>query len=203
MYIADIHDIVAEISKDRPDILTTLRQLFINIKYSISIPPLHVVKLIEVPSAKEDGAYDERPLLFTLSSGDLAVQASRSRLFGTACRPRPSSLPPLSLTQIEAIDALHAAGQAVARRIPARSGDILFFNNLRMMHARDSFVDGVFEENNTTRYLLRLILHDDREDAHWEIPPHLHDTWKELYDHEDREELFAIHPELFSYKAGH
>jgi hypothetical protein len=86
--------------------------------------------LIVFPSAKEEGAYDERPLLFTLSSGQLAIQASRSRLFGTACRPRPSTLPPLSSVQAEAIDALHAAGQTVAQRIPSRSGDMIFFQQL-------------------------------------------------------------------------
>ncbi|KAF2279313.1 Clavaminate synthase-like protein [Westerdykella ornata] len=184
-YLADIHDIVSEISKDRPDIIETLRQPIINI------------------NAKAEGAYDERPLLFTLSSGQLAVQASRSRLFGTQCRHRPSSLPPLSNAQVEAIDALHAAGQAVSQRIPSRSGDMIFFNNLRMMHARDAFVDGDAEENETSRYLLRLILHDERPDARWEIPPALKPTWDELYAHADEDEVFAIHPELFSYKAAH
>jgi hypothetical protein len=80
---------------------------------------------------------------------------------------------------------------------------MIFFNNIRMMHARDSFIDGDAEENETTRYLLRLILHDDRDDVSWEIPKALEPTWKELYEHEDADEVFAIHPELFSYKAAH
>lgn len=133
----------------------------------------------------------------------MAVQASRSRLFGTACRPRPNSLPPLLPHQIEAIDALHAAGQTVAKSFDLRSGDMLFFNNLRMMHSRDAYVDGNEEENTTRRYLLRLILQDDRADAPWEIPHQLVSTWEELYDHPNEQEVFAIHPELFSYKAAH
>jgi hypothetical protein len=32
-YLADIHDIVSTITKDPPDIVKTLRQPFINIKY--------------------------------------------------------------------------------------------------------------------------------------------------------------------------
>ncbi|CAI6330977.1 unnamed protein product [Periconia digitata] len=185
IYLADVHDIAREIVSSRPDILATLRKPFLNI------------------NAKEDGAYDERPLLFTLPSGRMAVQASRSRLFGTADRPRPASLPPLTPKQSEAVDALHAAGQTVAKRIDMRAGDMLFFSNLQMMHSRDAFVDGNEEENTTRRYLLRLILHDDRADAPWEIPPQLRGTWAELYDHLDEEEKFAVHPELFSYKAAH
>jgi hypothetical protein len=72
-----------------------------------------------------------------------------------------------------------------------------------MMHARDSFIDGDAEENETTRYLLRPILHDKRREAHWEIPPELIPTWDELYDHKDEDEVISIHPELFSYKAAY
>ncbi|KAF2810688.1 Clavaminate synthase-like protein [Mytilinidion resinicola] len=185
IYLADIDDISRQIAASRPDVLSTLRQSFLNI------------------NAKEEGACDERPLLFTLPSGRIAVQASRSRLFGTTCRPRPKSLPPLSQHQVEAINALHAAGQAVAKRLELRSGDMLFFNNLKMMHARDAFIDGNEDENTSQRYLLRLILKDDRADAPWEIPPQLATTWDELYNHPDEDEAFAIHPELFSYKAAH
>lgn len=91
----------------------------------------------------------------------------------------------------------------MAKRVDLRPGDMLFFNNLQMMHSRDAFIDGNEEENTTRRYLLRLILHDGRADAPWEIPPELGSTWDELYNHDDQEEVFAIHPELFSYKAAH
>lgn len=154
-------------------------------------------------SPKVVGSYDERPLLFTLPSGQLALQVSRSRLFGTPTRPRPTWLPPVSAQQIEAVDALHVAGQDVARRFEFRSGDIIFFNNLRMMHARDGFVDGNEEENTTKRYLLRLILKDERDDVNWEMPPEMQPTWKEIYDHDDEKEIVPIREELFSYKAGH
>lgn len=107
------------------------------------------------------------------------------------------------MQQVEAINALHVAGQEVARRIDFHRGDMLFFNNLRMMHARDGFIDGDEDENTTRRYLLRLILKDERNADSWEIPPELKRTWEELYDHDDEEERFMIHPELFSFKASH
>jgi hypothetical protein len=154
-------------------------------------------------SPTPDRISDERPLLFKSPSGNLAIQASRARLFGTAASPRPCSIPPLSAKQIEAIDALHATGQTVALRFEFRSGDIFFFNNMRMMHARDGFIDGSETENTTKRYLLRLILKDERNSSGWEIPSEMETTWKELYDHRDEDEVVGIHEELFSYKASH
>ncbi|KAF2102644.1 Clavaminate synthase-like protein [Rhizodiscina lignyota] len=184
-YLADIHDIVSRISETRPDLVETLRKSWI------------------VVNPQADGDYDARPLLFTLPSGQMAIQASRSRLFGTIARPRPPSLPPLSAQQVEALNALHAAGQEVARCFEFRSGDMIFFNNLRMMHARDGFVDGNELENTTKRYLLRLILRDERNRINWEPPKEMRPTWKTLYGHEDEEEILAVRPELFSFKAGH
>ncbi|ORY09660.1 hypothetical protein BCR34DRAFT_486920, partial [Clohesyomyces aquaticus] len=184
-HLADIHDITSQIARTRPDILDTLREPYILV------------------NPKEEGGFDERPLLFTQPSGRLAIHASRSRIFGTASRPRPDCLPPLTSKQREAVDALHAAAQEVSQRFDFRSGDMMFCNNLRLMHAREAFVDGDEDENTTKRYLLRLILHDDRQESKWEVPPELSKTWKELYDHDNEAEVFTIHPELFSFKAGH
>ncbi len=79
---------------------------------------------------------------------------------------------------------------------------MLFFNNMRMMHARDGFVDGCEEQNTTKRYLLRLILKDERN-GKWEAPPEMDSTWEELYDHADEEEIVPVHESLFSFKAAH
>lgn len=154
-------------------------------------------------SPKSVGGYDKRPLLFTSSTGELMIQASRSRLYGIPTRPRPDCLPPLSTQQVEAVDSLHIVATEVARRFELRSGDMMFFNNMRMMHARDSFIDGEECDNTTKRYLLRLILKDDREAAIWDRPVQMEPTWKELYDHRDDMEVIPIKEELFSYKAGH
>lgn len=97
---------------------------------------------------------------------------------------------------------MHVAGQEVAHRFAFRSGDVVFFNNLRMMHARDDFKDGLEEQNTTKRYVLRLILKDDRNKG-WEVPPELEETWRQLYDHQDEKELIFVKPDLVSYKAGH
>ncbi|KAH8891759.1 Clavaminate synthase-like protein [Thozetella sp. PMI_491] len=182
-YLADIHDVVARIRATRPELLETLQNDWI---------------MTDPGSSK---GYEERPLLFTLPSDRLAVHVSRTRLCN-GFRRRPSALPPLSVRQVQALDALHAVGQETARRFEFRSGDMLFFNNLRMMHARDAFVDGCEGQNTTRRYLLRLLLQDEQNDR-WEVPPELDAMWDELYNHDDAEEIIPIHESLFSFKASH
>lgn len=97
---------------------------------------------------------------------------------------------------------MHVVGQEVARRFAFRSGDIVFFNNLRMLHARDSFVDGCGEHNTTKRYVMRLILKDDGNRG-WELPSELNEKWRELYDHQDEEEIIPVKERLMCYKADH
>ena len=76
---------------------------------------------------------------------------------------------------------------------------MVFFNNLTMMHARDSFVDN--EAAGLKRHLLRLILRDD--EAAYELPAQLKDTWKDLYEHEVGEEEFPVEKELFAFACSH
>lgn len=138
--------------------------------------------------------------MFNLPNNGPAIRASRTRLCDYT--RVLAGLHSLTREQIEALDAVHVAGQQVAHRFSFRSGDLVFFNNLRMLHARDGFKDGLEEQNTTKRYVLRLILKDDRNEG-WEVPPELEETWKELYDHQDEKELICVRPELVSYKAGH
>jgi hypothetical protein len=184
-YLANVNDIVSYLIQTRPDIVTQLQEVW------------HIIN----PNA--ECGYDARPLLYKLSSGEFAISASRARLTGTPTRPRPEHMAPLSNLQLESLDALHAVGKQVAERFNFRSGDVIFYDNRRMMHARDAYVDGDEENNQTKRYLLRLILKDERNASQWELPPQLKDVWSELYDHELEEEVFSVHKELFSYKISH
>lgn len=127
------------------------------------------------------------------------MNCSRARITGTPCAPRPKSLPALSRTQQEAIDALHMLAKRRATKIQLQPGDMIFFDNLSMLHARDAFTDNATEGNK--RHLLRLILKNDSP-AH-RLPAQLAETWKELYEHDVEEELLPVKKELFSYAASH
>ncbi|KAM0798785.1 hypothetical protein BDR22DRAFT_777651, partial [Usnea florida] len=115
-------------------------------------------------------AFDARPIAFPNHfPGRVLLNFSRARITGTPSAPRPSSLPPLTPTQRLALDTLHALAAKHAMEIQLQPGDMVFFNNLTMMHARDAFVDN--EAEGLKRHLLRLILRD--EEMAYEVPGQL------------------------------
>lgn len=145
-------------------------------------------------------AFDARPIAFPNHlPGRVLLNFSRARITGTPCAPRPPSLPPLSPTQRLALDALHALAAKHAMEIQLQPGDMVFFNNLTMMHARDAFVDN--EAEGLKRHLLRLILRD--EEMAYEVPGQLRETWRMLYDHKVSEEVFPVEEELFTWACSH
>ena len=128
------------------------------------------------------------------------MSCNRARITGTPSAPRPISLPALSKIQKQALDALHFLAERRAVKIQLQPGDMIFFNNLSMLHARDAFVDSNARGNK--RHLLRLILKNSRDEAH-ELPPQLAETWKQLYEHDAEEEILPIEKQLFSRATEH
>ena len=128
------------------------------------------------------------------------MSCNRARITGTPSAPRPTSLPPLLKTQKRALDALHFVAKRRAVKIQLQPGDMIFFNNLSMLHARDAFEDGNARGNK--RHLLRLILKRRNGEAH-ELPPQLAETWKQLYEHDAEEEILPIEKQLFSRATEH
>ena len=128
------------------------------------------------------------------------MSCNRARITGTPSAPRPPSLPPLSRTQKQALDALHFLAKRRAIKIQLQPGDMIFFNNLSMLHARDAFEDSNARGNK--RHLLRLILKNSNGKAP-ELPPQLAETWKQLYEHDSEEEILPVEKQLFSRATEH
>lgn len=144
--------------------------------------------------------FDTRPIAFPNHfPGRVLLNCSRARITGTPSAPRPASLPALTSLQRRALDALHYIAVKSATEIQLEPGDMVFFNNLSMMHARDAFVDD--NAAGLKRHLLRLILRDD--EAAYELPEQLKDTWKDLFEHEVEEEEFPVQKELFAFACSH
>ena len=124
---------------------------------------------------------------------------SRAFITGTPGRPRPAALPPITSQQLAALDELQRIAMRQAITIDFRPGNLLLFNNLRLMHARDAFIDD--RAAGRKRHLMRLILQAPQV---WSmnIPPELTATWHGLFNHEDDEELFDVKPELFTFSMG-
>ena len=90
--------------------------------------------------------------------------------------PRPPELPCLTEAQAEALDAVHFCALKHSLRLRLDTGDLLFVNNLAVMHSRTAFRDD--EEHK--RHVLRLWLNNP--DKAWQIPPGLLLEWARLYE---------------------
>ncbi|OAP64477.1 hypothetical protein AYL99_00449 [Fonsecaea erecta] len=185
-YLASTSRIVEEMAKHCPDLIPVL------------VRPWSIIPTI--PGA-ECGS--ERPLLFYDPKGKPIISCSRARITGTPSQPRPRSLPPLSEEQMLALDALHYFGQAVATPFDLETGHMLFFNNMRTMHARDKIFMTKWAggRRDKQRHLTRLILRD--ETRPWYVPEGLRAEMSAIYDHEPEDEEFQMTKSLFSWEASH
>ncbi len=101
---------------------------------------------------------------------------SRYPITGFSARKRNPALPVPTKAQIEAIDAVHFMAAANAIPLPMGKGDMVFINDMAILHAREPFSEGgVYLQ----RHLLKLYLRDPDQD--WPVPPKVADAWKEIY----------------------
>ena len=125
-----------------------------------------------------------RPLLHMVPAGPSAQRVllsySRRPLTGSPVSPRTPSIPPLTAEQSDALDTLHFTAAAHSLSIQLQAGDMQFWNNFALLHAREGFVDG--SEPATRRHLLRLRLRDDDRAAEWGfVPDALRATWDDAF----------------------
>ncbi|KAK4146227.1 uncharacterized protein C8A04DRAFT_35207 [Dichotomopilus funicola] len=118
----------------------------------------------------EDVTHRRRPVLFLGAvSGAPEMLFSRGSLVRSGC---------LTMAQNAALDAVHFAARDAACSIQYAAGDVLFFNNRRVLHGREAFLDGCGlrrpgeeerpEGLERKRYMLRLWLQDEQRAG---IPP--------------------------------
>ncbi|RYO97404.1 hypothetical protein DL765_011248 [Monosporascus sp. GIB2] len=150
-----------ELAANRPDVLHSLAKpwIFDSFKSYDFQPPRHVQPLQKLDS-------DKVPILFRFSRyGILGWQ-----------RKRNPDLPAPTEAQIEAADAIQFIAMKNAFKIPAKKGDLLFVNDMALVHAREGFDDS---GNTTKRHLIKMYFRDP--DQAWGIPPSLENEWKKVY----------------------
>ncbi|KAK4163000.1 hypothetical protein QBC43DRAFT_290257 [Cladorrhinum sp. PSN259] len=119
----------------------------------------------------------------------------------------------ISEKQNAALDAAHFAAETVACRVQYHAGDLLFFNNRRILHAREGFTDnamvpphvdigrgvveggdGGHDDINETkkRHMLRLWL-GDRELAGTPPGQMLQQVWRDAFDRNDDDHTSKPH----------
>jgi hypothetical protein len=149
-------------------------------------------------SPNPDKPFDKRPILYRFE-GRVLFNCSRTRIVGAPSSPRPAALPSLTATERYALDALNIVAGFVAVKIELNAGDMIFFNNMGMLHGRDAYVDN--ELLGHRRHLLRLVLRD--EQAAWDLPKELRELWESLFDHDPEEEVFPVEKERFTFATSH
>lgn len=105
---------------------------------------------------------------------------SRYPITGFGGRSRNPLLPPLTELQVEAMNTIHFLSEKNAICLPNEEGDILYLNNMSIIHAREALrskVDG--KPVLSGRHRLKLFLRDPKRA--WSIPDKLKVVWERLY----------------------
>jgi hypothetical protein len=110
--------------------------------------------------------------------GKAQINFGSSFVAGHPKYPRSAAAPPLKDNQKSALDTLLAVAKQHSFQLSQQAGDILFVNNLSIMHARDSFLDDV--DSSVQRHVLRLWLRDS--ELSWPVAESLNSKHDALYD---------------------
>jgi hypothetical protein len=141
-------------------------------------------------------------------NGKPIIQFTYTPLIGSEQSPRNESLPEVSVKQRLAMEMLESTASRFSHTLQREPGDILFVNNLSVLHARDSYNDGNVSSapgsSNGGRHFLRLFVRDPERS--WVKPKQLQTDLDQVFAPE-RVQHFPVHdtdPYLrFHYPAVH
>ncbi|KAM0078735.1 hypothetical protein ACKRZS_009468 [Fusarium odoratissimum] len=118
-------------------------------------------------------SYHLAPVL-TFHDGKLLASLDPHRL-GPHPSMTNSNIPSLSEAQIHALQAVSEAASSVELQLKLETGDLLFFNNLALVHRRDAYTD----DDNSSRHMVRLWLRNQKYG--WAIPNGMLPPWEAAY----------------------
>lgn len=150
---ASVGSIYNQLARDDPELLAVL---FKN-GWPMDRPP-------DKKGLDGNGLYYRRPVMF-MHKGAPEMAFSRGALIRSPRGTRSLEIPNITMLQNDALDAVHYAAHQSLHRIDYETGDMLFFNNRKIIHGRDEFHDG----KGKTRHMLRLWLKDESMAG---SPPH-------------------------------
>jgi hypothetical protein len=124
-------------------------------------------------------AYEHHPprhwrLLQKSEPGKVLLRFSRYGVTGWQ-RKRNPNLPEPTKAQLEALDAVSFTAMKNAFTLPATKGDLLFVNDMALMHAREAFDEG---GQYLKRHILKMFFRDSEKN--WKYPPEVieESMWK-------------------------
>jgi hypothetical protein len=138
------------------------------------------------PSRTRRGETSLRPgPVMWVMNGKPIIQFTYVPLVGSERSPRSESLPEVNLDQRLAMEMLESTAQRFSHTLQREPGDVLFVNNLSVLHARDSFGNekAMSAATNTSskgiRHFLRLFVRDP--ERRWEKPEQLQTDLDEVF----------------------
>lgn len=93
-------------------------------------------------------------------------QLVKAPLLGTPLIHRDPRMPKVTSRQLHALNAVEKLAKRFCTQLDRQQGDVQFFNNLSIMHARGAYQGST--GNPSTRHLLRMFLRDPANA--WEKP---------------------------------
>lgn len=152
--------ICAELAADHPEILQEL--MTADWPVQLSAKPARFARLPVL-------AYHEGHVIISVDPGRLGLHPATASV-----RDDGAGRCDLTEAQIKALEVLAQVAEKHATSIAAQPGDILFINNLALLHKRDAYTDA-----GTRRHLVRLWLRNP--ELSWEIPEEMKAPWKVAY----------------------
>ncbi|KAK4114827.1 Clavaminate synthase-like protein [Canariomyces notabilis] len=159
-YVASSWTIYKELAASYPEVLEALCHANWPIQVSGN-PPRHVVA----------------PLLHvTKDKIIISVDPGRLGLHPATAKTGRDHVPDLSPLQLEALQVLSDLASKHRLRLDIKPGDIVFINNLSLLHARDPYVDA---KRGPGRHLVRLWLRNPA--LAWHIPKLMRVPWEAAF----------------------
>lgn len=112
--------------------------------------------------------------VFTFHDGKLLASCDPHRL-GPHPSMTNSNIPALTEAQKYALQAVSESAYKSEVELKLQTGDLLFFNNLALLHRRDAYKD----DESSSRHMVRLWLRNQR--VGWAIPDSLLPPWNAAY----------------------
>ncbi|KAL1837018.1 hypothetical protein VTJ49DRAFT_4387 [Mycothermus thermophilus] len=121
--------------------------------------------------------YFVAPLMHVSDKVLISVDPGRLGLHpATAVVDGEAPVPALTRPQLMALEVLSQLASTFRHRLDLQQGDMVFINNLALLHARDPYVD---PEHGPGRHLVRLWLRNP--DLAWNIPSSMRVPWEAAF----------------------
>ncbi|KAG4442198.1 hypothetical protein IFR05_002308 [Cadophora sp. M221] len=135
-------------------------------------------------------AYTIRPILFPIADDKVLISFVRRPLVGSMSSPRSRGIPDLSDAQVDALNAVQFVGEQHAMSTKLKAGEMLFWNNLALLHSRAGFTDAP----DHRRHLVRLWLRNDATETGWPTPAELTASSGDRFEHAGQSQLWPLEP---------